>query len=104
MVVVRPQASRKTPSHAHEAHVRSGRSGASGVTHSMYCGDPTLFVRMNAIYVSISAVTSCGPSAAHLADPTPTPPPRGEGLPPPALTPPSFPGKGVGGLGCPTTR
>src|SRR6266508_5730968 len=29
-------------------------------------------------------------------DPSPTPPPRGEGLNP---TPPSFPGKGVGGLG-----
>src|ERR1700679_811157 len=33
------------------------------------------------------------------ADPSPTPPPRGEGLQTPARTPPSFLGMGVGGLG-----
>src|SRR5438270_2012562 len=32
-------------------------------------------------------------------DPSPTPPPRGEGLIPSAPARPSFPGKGVGGLG-----
>jgi len=34
-----------------------------------------------------------------LADPSPTPPPRGERLQTPTLSPPSFSGKGVGGLG-----
>jgi hypothetical protein len=48
IAVVRSMTTRSNPAQLRSAHDRSGNRETSGATQSIYCGDPTLFVKINA--------------------------------------------------------